>query len=38
MLDALQDAPDREAALAHFVGRLSPEALAAVLEAAKKGG
>jgi predicted transcriptional regulator len=38
MLDALQASPDREAALAHFVGRLSPEALAAAIEAAKKGG
>ena len=38
MLDALQSSPDRDAALAHFVGRLSPEALAAASEAAKKGG
>jgi predicted transcriptional regulator len=38
MLDALQATPDRDAALAHFVGRLSPEALAAAIEAAKKGG
>ena len=40
MLDALGGAPDgatRDAALAHFVGRLSPEALAAAIEAAKKG-
>lgn len=39
MLDALSGAPDgapRDAALAHFVGRLSPEALAAAIEAAKK--
>jgi predicted transcriptional regulator len=40
MLDALGDVPDatRDAALAHFVGRLSPEALAAAIEAARKGG
>ena len=41
MLDALSGAPDgaaRDAALAHFVGRLGPEALAAAIEAAKKGG
>jgi predicted transcriptional regulator len=38
MLDALRATPDRDAALAHFVGRLSPEALAAAIEAAKKGG
>ena len=40
MLDALSGAPDgatRDAALAHFVGRLSPEALAAAIEAAQKG-
>lgn len=38
MLDALSAAPDgvRDAALAHFVGRLSPEALTAAIEAAKK--
>jgi predicted transcriptional regulator len=38
MLDALGTAPDgvRDAALAHFVGRLGPEALAAAIEAAKK--
>jgi hypothetical protein len=35
MLDALSASPDRDAALAHFVGRLSPEALAAAIEAAK---
>src|SRR3954453_2522188 len=36
MLDALSASPDgvRDAALAHFVGRLSPEALAAAIEAA----
>jgi predicted transcriptional regulator len=40
MLDALGTAPDdvRDAALAHFVGRLGPEALAAAIEAAKKSG
>ena len=40
MLDALSDAPDgvRDAALAHFVGRLSPQDLAAAIEAAKKSG
>jgi len=36
MLDALRTSPDRDAALAHFVGRLPPEALAAALEAAKQ--
>jgi predicted transcriptional regulator len=38
MLDALSAAPDavRDAALAHFVGRLGPEALSAAIEAAKK--
>jgi predicted transcriptional regulator len=39
MLDALSAAPDgatRDAALAHFVGRLSPDALAAAIEAAKQ--
>jgi BlaI family transcriptional regulator, penicillinase repressor len=36
MLDALSASPDRDAALAHFVGRLSPEALAAAIEAAKR--
>ena len=39
MLDALSSSPDgatRDAALAHFVGRLSPEALAAAIEAAKQ--
>jgi predicted transcriptional regulator len=39
MLDALSAAPDgatRDAALAHFVGRLGPEALAAAIEAAKQ--
>ena len=38
MLDALSATPDQDAALAHFVGRLSPEALAAAIEAARKGG
>ena len=40
MLDALSAAPDgvRDAALAHFVGRLSPDALAAAIEAAKRRG
>ena len=41
MLDALSAAPDgatRDAALAHFVGRLSPEALTAAIEAAKQRG
>ena len=40
MLDALSATPDgaaRDAALAHFVGRLSPAALAAAIEAAQKG-
>jgi len=36
MLDALSATPDQDAALAHFVGRLSPEALAAAIEAAKR--
>ena len=36
MLDVLSATPDRDAALAYFVGRLSPEALAAAIEAAKK--
>ena len=36
MLDALSASPDRDAALAHFVGRLSPEALAAAIAAAKQ--
>ena len=34
MLDALRDSPDRDAALAYFVGQLPPEALAAAIEAA----
>jgi predicted transcriptional regulator len=38
MLDALSATPDRDAALAHFVGRLSPEDLAAAIEAAQKSG
>ena len=36
MLDALGDSPDRDAALAYFVGQLPPDALAAAIEAAKK--
>jgi predicted transcriptional regulator len=39
MLDALSAAPDgaaRDAALAHFMGRLDPAAVAAALDAAKK--
>jgi BlaI family transcriptional regulator, penicillinase repressor len=36
MLDALSASDDRDAALAYFVGRLPPEALAAAIEAAKK--
>jgi predicted transcriptional regulator len=36
MLDALTASPDQDAALAHFVGRLSPEALAAAIEASRK--
>jgi predicted transcriptional regulator len=38
MLDALSAAPDgaaRDAALAHFVGRIGPDALAAALKAAE---
>jgi predicted transcriptional regulator len=41
MLDALSDAPDeasRDAALAHFVGRLGPDALRAALQAADTAG
>jgi predicted transcriptional regulator len=38
MLDALRATPDRDAALAHFVGLVSPDALAAAIEAARKGG
>jgi len=37
MLDALSASPDQDAALAYFVGRLSPDTLAAAIEAAKKG-
>ena len=39
MLDALSAAPDgvRDAALAHFVGRLDPSALTAAIEAARNG-
>jgi predicted transcriptional regulator len=38
MLDALSAAPDgvRDAALAHFVGRIDPSALTAAIEAARK--
>jgi predicted transcriptional regulator len=34
MLDALSASPDRDAALAYFVGQLPPAALAAAIEAA----
>jgi predicted transcriptional regulator len=37
MLDALSSSADQDAALAHFVGQLPPEALAAAIEAAKRG-
>jgi hypothetical protein len=37
MLDALSSSPDRDAALAYFVGQLPPEALRAAIEAARKG-
>src|SRR4051794_5468223 len=33
MMDALSGTPDRDAALAHFVGQLPPEALQTALEA-----
>jgi predicted transcriptional regulator len=36
MLDALSASPDRDAALAHFVGQLPPDALAAAIEAASR--
>jgi predicted transcriptional regulator len=36
MLDALSETPDRDAALAYFMGQLPPEALRAALEAARK--
>jgi predicted transcriptional regulator len=36
MLDALSTTPDRDAALAYFVGRLSPDALAAAIDAAAR--
>ena len=36
MMDALSGTPDQDAALAHFVGRLPPEALKAALEAVRK--
>lgn len=35
MLDALSATPDQDAALAYFVGRLSPEALKAAIEKAR---
>ncbi|MEV6633249.1 BlaI/MecI/CopY family transcriptional regulator [Actinoplanes sp. NPDC051470] len=37
MMDALADTPDKDAALAYFVGQLSPDALTAAIEAARKG-
>jgi BlaI family transcriptional regulator, penicillinase repressor len=36
MLDALTASDDQDAALAYFVGRLPPDALAAAIEAARK--
>ena len=36
MMDALSGTPDQDAALAHFVGRLPPEALRAALEAIRQ--
>jgi predicted transcriptional regulator len=36
MFDALSATPDRDAALAYFVGQLSPADLEAAIEAAKK--
>jgi BlaI family transcriptional regulator, penicillinase repressor len=36
MLDALTASPDRDAALAYFVGRLPADALAAAIEAASR--
>jgi predicted transcriptional regulator len=36
MLDALSATGDQDAALAYFVGRLPPDALAAAIEAARK--
>jgi len=36
MLDALGDSPDRDAALAYFVGQLPPDALAAAIAAARQ--
>ncbi|MBB4690358.1 BlaI/MecI/CopY family transcriptional regulator [Paractinoplanes abujensis] len=36
MLDALSSSDDQDAALAHFVGQLPPEALAAAIEAVQK--
>src|ERR1700753_353385 len=36
MMDALSATGDRDAALAHFVGQIPPDALAAAIEAAKK--
>ena len=37
MLDALSSSPDQDAALAYFVGQLSPAALEAAIEAARRG-
>ncbi|MFF5290444.1 BlaI/MecI/CopY family transcriptional regulator [Paractinoplanes globisporus] len=36
MMDALSGTPDQDAALAHFVGQLPPEALRAAIEAAAR--
>jgi predicted transcriptional regulator len=36
MLDALSASPDQDAALAYFVGQLSPAALKAAMEAARQ--
>ena len=36
MLDALSSSPDQDAALAYFVGQLSPAALQAAIQAAKQ--
>ena len=38
MLDALSASADRDAALAHFVGQLPPDALRAAIEATKRDG
>ncbi|WP_229073232.1 BlaI/MecI/CopY family transcriptional regulator [Actinoplanes sp. DH11] len=37
MMDALSATPDRDAALAYFVGQLPPDALAAALKAVRPG-